>query len=98
MFFFRYEKQSEIILQIDIADIQSIEIEEIDINCIENEDFIYKFSIFLEKAKYTFGCKSMTQMQKWIIVLNPQNYNRFNEQISLDDFTIIQKIGSGYSG
>lgn len=93
------EKQTEIILQIEINDILSVEEEEepnqIEIN---NDKYFYKFSIYLENGKFTFGCQSFTQMKKWIVVLTPERYNLFNMQTTLDDFTIIDKIGSGYSG
>ncbi|KAK8852577.1 hypothetical protein M9Y10_017565 [Tritrichomonas musculus] len=93
------EKQTEIILQIEINDILSVEEEEepnqIEIN---NDKYFYKFTIYLENGKFTFGCQSLTQMKKWIVVLTPERYNLFNMQTTLDDFTIIDKIGSGYSG
>lgn len=95
------EKQEEIILQISTSDIKSIKLNDIDSSCDsgQSNSFIYNFTINLDNKSYKFGCKTLTQAKKWVVVLTPQKCKHFNLKMpQLSDFSIITKIGCGHSG
>lgn len=95
------EKQREIILQVSLSDIKAVKqncsYDDLTIN--ENGNCIYEFSVFLDHEIYMFGCKSNTQVKKWMVVLTPQKHDHYTLKMpQLNDFSIASKIGSGYSG
>lgn len=95
------EKQEDIVFQLSTSDIKSIKLKEIDANNDnrENGNFIYSFTIYLEKESYKFGCKTLTQAKKWVVVLTPHKNKHLNLKMpQLSDFSIVTKIGSGHSG
>lgn len=93
------ETQDNIILQISTNDIISVQLDDFDESTVDNNHFVYYFTIFLAKESYKFGCESLTQAKKWIVVLTSHKEKNMKLKMpKLSDFTIISKIGCGHSG